>query len=121
MPSKLVRVLQGPNGRAEKIFRDKTWLDYPPERVYITTKKEAVADIREQVYVRAEGKCEECGRPVSWENAQMHEERPKGAGGGFTGGEVGMDNCVLLCAGCHQWGPNARHANRRWQTAKIKP
>ena len=125
MPSKIVRALMGQNGRAEKIFRDKTWLDSPVERVYQTTKKEAVADIREQVFERCGGdspaggeihECEECGRRITWDTMEMHEKIPKG-----KHGEVSLENCVALCHLCHTGSADSAHGNRRWQTAKLSP
>lgn len=121
MPSKLVRVLQGPNGRAEKIFRDKSWRDYPEGRVYITTKAEAVGDIREQVFVRSVGKCEKCGKYLTEESMEMNEKHPKGVGWATgSGGEVSLSNCEALCRNCHQGNPSSVHGNRRWHTAKLK-
>ena len=123
--SKLVHVLMGENGRAEKIFRDKSWRDYPKGKTYVTTKKEAVKDIREQIFERTRNpltglfECERCGCWITEEFGEMNERRPKGAGGGFTGGEVSLSNCEALCHSCHRTGPNAHHANRRWHTSKL--
>src|ERR1039458_6282389 len=120
MPSKMVRVLQGENGRAEKIFRGKTWRDYPVERVYKTTKAEAVADIREQVYERSQGPhgagCENCGRRITWESMEMHEKIFKG-----RGGEVSTENCQALCHNCHTGSSDSAHGDRMWQTSKLRP
>jgi 5-methylcytosine-specific restriction endonuclease McrA len=46
---------------------------------------------------------------------EMNEKKIKS-----LGGEVSLENCEALCRSCHQTGPDAFHANRRWQTAKIK-
>ena len=88
-------------------------------------RAKAVGAIRAQVYDRAEveneeHECERCGRFITWDSFEMNEIRPKGAGGGKTGGEVSLENCEALCHGCHQGSPDSAHGNRRWQTSKIK-
>lgn len=126
MSIKWVRVLIGPEGRPIRIFRNKDWLDFPVEQVPLMTKAEAVGSIREQVFERARNpetrqfECENCGRVITRANGEMNERRPKGARGGFTGGEVSLDNCEALCHSCHQSGPDSRHGDRRWQTAKLR-
>lgn len=90
------------------------------EQVYQTTKAEAVRDIREQVFERTKNpltglsECENCGRIITWKTGEMNEVVPKGSWGG-----VSLDNCEALCHDCHQVGPDSRHGNRRWQTAKL--
>jgi 5-methylcytosine-specific restriction endonuclease McrA len=129
MPSKLVRVEIGNEGLPIRIFRDKSWLDLPVEQVLKMDRAMAVRAIRLQVFQRASkgkgidyaGDCEKCGRFIWWETFEMNEIRPKGAGGGKTGGEVSLDNCEALCSSCHQTGPDAAHKDRRWQTAKLDP
>lgn len=120
--TKLVHVLQGPNGRAEKIFNDKSWRNYPEGKTYLTTKAEAVADIREQVFERTKNpvngqfECEKCGRTITWESGEMNEKIPKGS---RRRGEVSLENCEALCWDCHQGSPDSAHGNRRWQTARL--
>lgn len=86
----------------------------------------AVGAIRAQVYDRSENQetgdheCERCGRYITWESFEMNEKRPKGAGGGKTGGEVSLQNSEALCHGCHQGNKDSAHGNRMWQTSKIK-
>ena len=122
MPVKWVRVLIGPEGRPVRIFRNKDWLDFPAGQVVEMTKAEAVGSIREQVFERARNpltglfECEKCGRIITWKSGQMNEIVPKGSS---KGGEVSLENCEALCGDCHQTGPDARHADRRWQTAKL--
>ena len=119
---KLVHVLMGENGRAEKIFRDRSWRDYSEDKTYITTKAEAVKDIREQVFERSRSplngqfECQKCGRSVTWESGEMNEIVPKCSA---RRGEVSLSNCEVLCPECHRTGPDAHHANRRWQTSKL--
>lgn len=125
--TKLVRVEIGDNGLPIRIFRTKEWTLFPVESVQLMDRGKAVGAIRAQVYDRAiidldEGlhECERCGRTIWWETFEMNEKRPKGAGGGKTGGEVSLENCEALCSSCHQTGPDAAHKDRRWQTSKIK-
>ena len=121
---KKVRVELGDNGLPCRVFRkDKKWLQC--DNWMWLTKKDAVGLIRLQVFERTggkvadgetvvPGKCEECERPIWWETFEQHEKIFKG-----RGGEVSLDNCKALCGSCHQWGPNAVHKDRRWQTARL--
>jgi hypothetical protein len=122
---KKVRVELGENDLPIRIFRkDKKWLQC--DNWIWLTKKDAVGLIRLQVFERTGGrvvdgetaelgKCEGCERPIRWETFEQHEKQFKG-----RGGEVSLQNCIALCGNCHQWGPNAAHKDRRWQTAKLK-
>jgi len=127
MPSKSVHVEIGPNGLPIRIFRDKSWKTC--ESVQIMDRAHAVGSIRAQVFDRSEvdspaggelHECENCGRIITWETFEMNEKRPKGAGGGKTGGEVSLENCEALCSQCHQGNPDSAHGDRRWHTAKLK-
>src|ERR1700678_1579821 len=95
---KLVHVEIGDNGLPIRIFRNKDWLLFPEEKVQIMDRGKAVGAIRAQVYDRNAHEddlheCGRCGRLISWESFEMNERRPKGAGGGKTGGEVSLENC----------------------------
>ena len=50
----------------------------------------------------------------------MNERRPKGAGGGKTGGEVSLEKLRGVVPRSPSMGPDAAHKDRRWQTAKLK-
>lgn len=120
---KLVRVEIGSNGLPCRIFRDKSWKTC--NSVQIMDRGKAVGAIRTQVWDRSETpdgwhECERCGRLIGWDTFEMNEKRPKGAGGGKTGGEVSLQNSEALCHQCHQGNPDSAHGNRRWQTSKIK-
>lgn len=115
---KLVRVEIGPNGLPCRIFRTKDWKTC--DSVQIMDRGKAVGAIRAQVYDRSESEngdheCERCGRYITWDSFEMNEKKLKS-----LGGEVSMSNCEALCKSCHQTGPDAYHANRRWQSSKIK-
>ncbi len=119
--SKIVRVLLGENGRVSKIFRDRTWREYPAEVIREMPKADAVGDIRDQVFERNRNpltgqiECGRCGRTITKHTGQMHETQLKS-----LRGEVSLSNCEALCGSCHQTGTDAAHKDRRWQTAKIK-
>jgi 5-methylcytosine-specific restriction endonuclease McrA len=122
--TKSVRVELDGIGNVVRIFRDHSWLNYDPEFVRIMDRAEAVGEIRYQVYSRTRNEdgyheCEKCGREIKWETMEMNEKRPKGAGGGKTGGEVSLTNCEALCPSCHQGNKDSAHGNRRWHTAKL--
>ena len=119
---KLVHVEIGPNGLPCRIFRDASWKTC--DSVQIMDRGRVVGAIRAQVYDRATGdspaggelsECERCGRIIRWDTFEMHETVPKG-----KGGEVSLSNCEALCRACHQTGSDAAHADRRWQSSKIK-
>jgi 5-methylcytosine-specific restriction endonuclease McrA len=77
-------------------------------RVAETSRKDAVGEIRKQVFERSGGECEYCGKIVTYQTGHMHEVVPKG-----KGGDVSLYNCVFICYSCHLGSPNAAHANRR--------
>jgi 5-methylcytosine-specific restriction endonuclease McrA len=69
-------------------------------------RRDAVAEVRRQVFERSGGQCEYCGKLINW-HFHMHEKIPRG-----KGGEVSLVNCVALCASCHI-GSNGEHGKRR--------
>jgi hypothetical protein len=114
--SRIVRVEYGPHGLPIRIFRkDHQYLQCPEQWLGIMTKKEAVGSIRRQVFDRCEEKCEQCESYITWETMHMHEKVFKG-----KGGEVSLENSIGLCSKCHLTGANAAHADRKWQSAKLR-
>lgn len=83
----------------------------PAERVQQWPRSEAVKAIREQVFDRSKGECEDCGRRVTKMTGEMHERIPKG-----KGGEVSLANSCFLCYYCHQGRKDSAHGDRRWQS-----
>ena len=79
-----------------------------PSRVRELPKKEAVETLRRQVFQRAEGLCQRCGHPVTWQTMHMDERKARG-----EGGEQSMENCWALCYDCHIGREDAEHGNRR--------
>lgn len=104
------------NDKIVRIIKNKSdvW-KLPPEKVQQVPKAYAVSEIRNQVFDRSHGHCDDCGRLVTKVTGEMHERVAKG-----KGGEVSLANCVFLCYGCHQQRPDSEHGNRRWQSAKGK-
>lgn len=80
----------------------------------LVEKADAVGNIRQQVFNRANWRCEHCGASLTYKTGQMHEKLPKG-----KGGEVSLENCMLLCYNCHQGRPDAEHGARRPQFGKA--
>lgn len=81
----------------------------PPERVREWPKRDAIEAIRRQVFAREKFRCRHCDKRLTWDIGEMNEIVPKG-----KGGEVSLDNCELLCHGCHQGRPDSVHGDRRW-------
>jgi 5-methylcytosine-specific restriction endonuclease McrA len=71
-------------------------------------RKDAVAAIRHQIFLRSQGNCEACGCPVNESTAHMHEKQHRG-----RGGEISLENSLFICAACHKWAHRAR--NPQWR------
>jgi 5-methylcytosine-specific restriction endonuclease McrA len=95
-----VLVQLGSDGRAIRIYRHFSQL--PADQPVVEWPRiSAVRDIRQQVFDRANGKCELCGGRISWETGHMHESHPKGRMINGKYGEVSVENCVAICPQCH--------------------
>ncbi len=102
--------------RVVRIFRSRKDALHSTHRdIGLMRRNEAVGDIRTQVFNRAGWHCERCGTPLTYQTGQMDERVSKG-----EGGEVSLDNCWLLCHGCHQGRPDAEHGNRQPQFGKAR-
>lgn len=114
MPKHLVFV-EVENDKIIRIIKNKSdvW-KLLPDRVRQVPKAYAVGEIRNQVFDRSKGQCEDCGRRITKVTGELHERIPKG-----NGGEVSLANCCFLCYYCHQSRPDAAHGNRRWHPAKF--
>jgi len=71
-------------------------------------KKDAIAAIRHQVFLRSKGDCEFCASPVIESSGHLHEKKHRG-----QGGEISLENSVFICAKCHQQAHKAR--NPQWR------
>lgn len=56
-------------------------------------------EVREFVWKRAGGLCEECRSPGDWRGLQTHHKKPKRMGGSKRLDDP--ENLELLCADCH--------------------
>lgn len=97
---KVRRIFKNPR-RALDFSMDK------PELVREYPRAYAIKEIRVQVFARADEKCEYCGRPITWETGELHEENPRG-----KGGEYSLENSKAICQKCHREDERG-HANRR--------
>ena len=68
----------------------------------------AVSQIRRSTFERDLYECQRCHQKVSWATGHLDEVIPRG-----KGGEVSVENTQVLCAGCHVWGKDAKHSDRR--------
>ncbi len=111
----LVWVERDTHGQVIRIFRNLKMALEQSDAIEQIERAEAVASIRMQVFNRAGWRCERCGAPLTYQTGQMDERVSKG-----EGGEVSLDNCWLLCHGCHQGRPDAEHGNRQPQFGKAR-
>ena len=110
-----VMVELGPNGLPIRIFlSEKLAYRDPSLDVGEMRRGAAMKYIRESVFARSRGKCERCGRLITWMSMQMHEVNPRGMTA-HTRGEVSVANSQAICFSCH----NAAHANRRPQWSRA--
>lgn len=101
----------GPDGRAIRIIKRVSFSPHDPDPAEMS-KKQAVSDIRTQVFERSGGECERCATPITYRTMHMHETLHRG-----RGGEVSVENSVAICPPCHI-GKNGEHANRFPQWSK---
>ena len=81
----------------------------PPEIVQQWPRAEAVKAIRQQVFERSKGECEDCGVRLTEYMGHMHERQSRG-----KGGEISMDNSCFICYNCHIGRDDAEHGDRKW-------
>ena len=72
-------------------------------------KAEAIGAIRRRLFLAQGGRCLQCNKIVTEEQAHMHERVHRG-----QGGNISLDNSEILCSNCHI-GPDGAHGNRRPQ------
>jgi len=96
-----------------RIFRSKTSALNANVPIEYMHYGDAVQEIRHSLFVRSKGDCETCGSPITESTAQMHEQKHRG-----KGGEISLENSLLICATCHIRFHKAR--NPRWKRTGIK-
>lgn len=62
----------------------------------IRLRKKAMQGLRLRVYIRDEKRCRECGKPLTWEQAELAHIIDRSKGGSDT-----EDNTRILCHRCH--------------------
>ncbi|MCU1301754.1 MAG: hypothetical protein JWQ87_2038 [Candidatus Sulfotelmatobacter sp.] len=77
------------------------------DRIREYPRKDATEAIRRQVYERANGECENCGKRLTWGTLHMNERIPRS-----KGGEVSVENGQALCYACHEGRLDSVHGNR---------
>ena len=106
------------DGKPHRIFRSgKAWAVAFAHGVFVSVmaRVDAVRQIRWQLYQKCGGHCTWCGEATSWEGCQMHEVVPRG-----DGGEISLENSIILCYDCHQGRADSAHGNRKLQFGKSK-
>ena len=91
-----VLVEKNPQGLAIRIFRGSYTAFVPGMIVDTMDYRQAVGEIRHQLFLRSEGFCELCGDIVLESSGHMHEVKHRG-----KGGEISLDNSVFVCAKTH--------------------
>lgn len=85
-------------GRASRIFRG-----YPPvstgvvREIQQKTRTKAIAEVRRQIFARANGNCEYCAAVITEQTGHMHEKVFRS-----HGGEISLENSVAVCYPCHR-------------------
>lgn len=65
-------------------------------------------ELREQVYARAQGRCERCGRDLEDTGLECHHRRLRS-----QGGRDEVENLAALCPACHHQGVHAHPERAR--------
>ena len=95
------------NGRIVRLFRSRFKALECKGDVVEYPRHNAVVEIRQQVYERSKGYCENCGHIIT-HTFHMHEKIARS-----DGGEISLENSVALCAACHILRTDSEHGNRR--------
>lgn len=92
-----VLVEKNSQGLAIRIFRDRHTAFVPGMIVDVMEYRQAVKEIRHQLFIRSGGYCELCGDLVLESSGHMHEQHHRG-----KGGEISLANSVFVCSKTHQ-------------------
>lgn len=101
-----------------RIFRNRvdavTSDAYDKNIVSQWARKDATEAIRRQVFARADGHCDRCGKAITSGQMHMHERVFRS-----HGGEVSLENCWALCKKCHTGEKYSEHPGVLW-SEKVK-
>jgi len=100
----MVLVEKNVAGLAIRIFRGSHAAFVPGMIVDTMEYRQAVKEIRHQLFIRSGGYCELCGDIVLESSGHMHEQTHRGQ----PGGEISLENSVFVCAKTHK----LEHADR---------
>ncbi len=94
---------------ANRIFRNRkaALIAFTSRAVFQMDRTVAVKSIRHQLWLRSHGVCDLCGSPINEQTCHMHEQKHRG-----RGGEISLDNSVMICVKCHKYAHRDR--NPRW-------
>jgi hypothetical protein len=98
------------DGRVHRIFRSgKAWAvaGVLGRTISVMPRVDAIRQIRRTLWARC-NECAWCGEVVDWNACQMHEIVPRG-----KGGDISMENSIILCYDCHQGREDSAHGNRK--------
>jgi 5-methylcytosine-specific restriction endonuclease McrA len=89
------------NGLAIRIFNNhkfasKEQVEFPKKIIKEVNRKEAIHQIRKQVFDMYKQECIYCGEYLTFQTMHMHERLPRG-----KGGEISIYNSVPACYNCH--------------------
>jgi 5-methylcytosine-specific restriction endonuclease McrA len=65
-----------------------------PKRIKKTGKE--METLRREVFERDHGRCQDCGKYVSWDQGHLAHVKSRGAGGDDV-----AENCLWKCFDCH--------------------
>ena len=97
--NRVVRIFKYP---AAALFLD-------PAIIRELPRKEAVEDVRKQVFEASGGVCRDCPRPLTWDY-HLHEDVHRS-----KNGEISIFNSVAVCSECHR---KIEHGKRAPQFSK---
>ena len=75
-------------------------------------EKSEIAAVRQTIFARQNGHCLWCDKPLTPDQAHMHEKVFRS-----HGGEISLENSIILCYACHFGNKNA-HGGRHPQFSK---
>lgn len=95
--TKLVYVELNDKGRVSRIFKGYPLVKDKVERLSQMTRTKAIANVRKQIFIRANGGCEFCAAVITEQTGHMHEKVFRS-----HGGLISVDNSVAVCYPCHR-------------------
>jgi hypothetical protein len=104
-PIRIFRTVKSAMAYSAKIV---THPELKNRQVVPMARMDAVRAIRNKIFEMQGHRCLWCGEWLAKDTAQMHEQQPRG-----EGGEISLENSIVLCYDCHQGRKDSAHGNRR--------